>query len=352
MDKATLEALRNYRPEDKAALATIIRSKGSTPRGIGTSFLIYADGRTVGTIGGGCAEAEVKQGALTAIDYNEVKIHHVDLTGDVAEDEGMVCGGIMDVIIEPIQDPGLFQEMESYLAENKNIYSCLVVGGAERENVGKRAIYDREGNFISGTQIIERLKAEWLAAEPMLVNLDTSAGTMEVFIQPVTPPNSLLILGAGYIAQALVASAGELDFEITVVDDRADFANPAKLPGARVICNKFTKALENYPVTENTYIVIVTRGHRYDAECLRQVISSPAAYIGMIGSRRRTRLLLRQLEEEGYPREELAKVKTPIGLDIGGETPGEIAISILAEIILKKRKGTLLLENSTEKLNT
>lgn len=338
MDREILQTLKNLPAGQKIALATIVGTKGSTPREKGVSFLIYPDGRTVGTIGGGCAEAEVKKAALIALDQGEVQNCHVDLSGDIAADEGMVCGGIMDVVVEPISDLEPFRLMEAYQQKNEKVYSCLIVKGAE-PFLGKRAVYDAQGLYLGGAKVLDSLKPDWLTDEPMLVRLDGNDPTIsQIFIQPVTPPNTLLVLGAGHIAQALVRMATQLDFEITVVDDRPDFANQALFPNVNVICNSFEKVLSEYPITSSTYVVIVTRGHRYDAECLRKVVTSPAYYIGMIGSRRRTRLLFNQLEEEGYSREDLDKVKTPIGLDIGGETPGEIAISILAEIICHRRK--------------
>ncbi|HHY60994.1 MAG TPA: XdhC family protein [Clostridia bacterium] len=334
MDKEILQALLNVPSGEKAALATIISTKGSTPRQKGVSFLVFADGRTVGTIGGGCGEAEVKQAALMALDAGALKVHHVDLTAAIAAEEGMLCGGHMEVAIEPVLDPEPFRLIAAHQKKNETVYSCLAVEGDARV-IGKRGVYDARGSFLGGTPVVERLAPEWLGEVPLLVPREDG----RVFIQPVTPPHVLLVLGGGYIAQALVAMARQLDFEITVVDDRPDFANNRLFPDAQVICERFEKALKEYPITSSTYIVVVTRGHRYDAECLRQVVSSPAAYIGLIGSRRRTKLLFDQLAEEGYAREDLARVKTPIGLDIGGETPAEIAVSILAEIIWYRRKG-------------
>lgn len=338
MDREILQSIKTLPHGEKAALATVISTKGSTPREKGVSFLIWADGRTVGTIGGGCAEAEIKKAALIALDHGEVKICRVDLSGDIAADEGMVCGGTMDVVIEPILDLEPFRLMESYQGKNETVYSCLVVRG-EEAFLGKRAVYDAAGSYLGGTKVFDSLQQDWLTDEPMLIQPDSGNETIsQIFIQPVTPPNALLVLGAGHIAQALVGMASQLDFEITVVDDRPDFANPVLFPNVNVICNSFEKVLKEYPITDSTYVVIVTRGHRYDAECLRKVVTSPATYIGLIGSRRRTKLLFNQLEEEGYSREDLDRVKTPIGLDIGGETPAEIAISILAEIIWHRRK--------------
>lgn len=338
MDREILQALKTLPEGEKAALATVVSTKGSTPREKGVSFLIFADGRTIGTIGGGCAEAEVKKAALIALDQGKVKSCHVDMSGDIAADEGMVCGGVMDVVIEPISEMEPFRLMEAHQQKNEKVYSCLVVKG-EEAFLGKRAVYDASGVYLGGSKVLDSLPQDWLTDEPMLVQPDASDPTIsQIFIQPVMPPNALLILGAGHIAQALVGMATQLDFEITVVDDRPDFANPVLFPNVNVICNSFEKVLNEYPITGSTYVVIVTRGHRYDAECLRKVVTSPAAYIGMIGSRRRTKLLLNQLEEEGYSRADLDRVETPIGLDIGGETPAEIAISILAEIILYRRK--------------
>ncbi|HHW06029.1 MAG TPA: XdhC family protein [Clostridia bacterium] len=335
MDKEILQVLTSMTTGEKVALATIIGTKGSTPRQKGVSFLVFADGRTVGTIGGGCGEAEVKKAALMAMDQGRMKIHQVDMTADIAADEGMVCGGMMDVVIEPVPDPEPFRLMAACQEKNETVYSCLVVQG-DPGLLGKRAVYDAAGSYLGGTPVLDRLQPDWLLDEPQLVEAPNGN---RLFIQPIVPPHTLLILGGGYIAQALAAMAAYLDFEIAVVDDRPDFANTRLFPRAQVICSSFAQALREYPITGSTYVVIVTRGHRYDAECLRQVITSPAAYIGLIGSRRRTRLLFDQLEEEGYAREDLNKVKTPIGLDIGGETPAEIAVSILAEIIWHRRKG-------------
>jgi xanthine dehydrogenase accessory factor len=131
-----------------------------------------------------------------------------------------------------------------------------------------------------------------------------------------------------------------LDFRVVVIDDRPTFARKERFPTAhQVIAGGFEKSLQNFPIDGNTYIVIITRGHRHDLECLRQVLDSPAAYIGMIGSRRRVRGVFRLLEEEGYSLEKIARLHAPIGLDIGAQTPAEIALAIMGEIIKVRRGG-------------
>ncbi len=162
---------------------------------------------------------------------------------------------------------------------------------------------------------------------------------VELFIEVAMPRPSLLIVGAGHVGQSLAQVGKLVGFRVVVVDDRPDYANAERFPGAdEIIAADFMETLRDYPISDTTYVVLVTRGHRHDEQSLRQLLNSSAAYIGMIGSRRRVATVLRHLAEEGYPQERLQQVYSPIGLDIGSETPEEIALSIIAEIV-KVRKG-------------
>ena len=170
---------------------------------------------------------------------------------------------------------------------------------------------------------------------------DEQAGdAYEVLIEVVEPPATLLVVGGGHIGRSLAKFGAETGFSSVVLDDRPEYADPERIPEAdRVICADFEETLRDFAINQNTYIVMVTRGHKQDELSLRQVVTRPAAYVGMIGSRRRTAAVLQHLESEGVPREALDRVHTPIGLDIGAETPEEIAISIIAEIIMLRRGG-------------
>jgi xanthine dehydrogenase accessory factor len=162
----------------------------------------------------------------------------------------------------------------------------------------------------------------------------------QVLIEVIEAPSTFLVVGAGHIGRSLAKIGSEAGFSVTVLDDRADYASPELIPEAdRVICADFEEALASFPINSNTYIVMVTRGHKQDELSLRATVTSPAAYVGMIGSRRRTAAVLQHLLEDGIPREALDRVHTPIGLDIGAETPGEIAVSIVAEMIMVRRGG-------------
>lgn len=151
----------------------------------------------------------------------------------------------------------------------------------------------------------------------------------------------LIVVGAGHIGRALTQLGEHVGFSVAVLDDRPEFADRERLPEAdRVLCGDIVESLRGLSIDSNTYVVLVSRGHRQDEQALREVVTSRAAYVGMIGSRRRVSTVLQHLSDEGFPREALERVRTPIGLDIGAETPEEIAVSIIAEIIQARRGGT------------
>ncbi len=168
-----------------------------------------------------------------------------------------------------------------------------------------------------------------------------SAGTTSIYIEVVEAKPVFVVVGGGHVGRAVAKLADFLDFHVAVIDDREDFADAALIPEAdEVICDDFEVALRQYPIDGNTSIVLVTRGHKQDELSLRCCLGRGAGYLGMIGSKRRTATVLEHLRDEGFPAEELEKIRTPIGLDIGAETPEEIAISILAEVIALRRGGT------------
>lgn len=166
-------------------------------------------------------------------------------------------------------------------------------------------------------------------------------GAAAIYIEAVEAKPVFLVVGAGHIGRALAKLANMLDFHVAVIDDREEYADPVLIPEAgEVICDEFEAAIDRYPIGQNTVVVLVTRGHRQDEAALRRCLGRGAAYLGMIGSRRRTATVLRHLQEEGFDPGELARVRTPIGLYIGAETPEEIAVSIVAEVIMVRHGGT------------
>ncbi len=249
------EIVRLRREGLKAALATIISRKGSTPRKDSAKMIVFVDGRQLGSIGGGCTEAEVCREAFAVIRSEKPSLLEFDLTEDDVEDSGLICGG-----------------------------------------------------------------------------------TMEVYVEPILPDPTLFIFGAGHVGQCVAEAVRSLGFRIAVVDDRIKFANQDRFPQAEAFyVNAWEEVLRLLPVTDLSYLLIATRGHRYDLVCLRFALQTTARYIGLLGSRRKTKLLYETLEGEGMDPSGFERVYAPVGLEIGSETPEEIAVSIAAELVAVRK---------------
>lgn len=239
----------------RAALATIIQTKGATPRKDSAKMLVCEDGRRWGSIGGGFAEAEVCREALIALKTGKAKLMNFDLTGIDHEESALVCGGFM-----------------------------------------------------------------------------------QVYVEPVFPDPILYIFGAGFVSKAVAQIARLVGFKIAIVDDRAEFANPESFPNADVFyVESWEKVFNCLPVNESSYLFIATRGHRLDLLCLRFAVQSPARYIGILGSPKKTRSLFDILEREGNDPAAFERVFVPVGIDIGSETAEEIAVSFVAELIVVRK---------------
>jgi xanthine dehydrogenase accessory factor len=212
---------------------------------------------------------------------------------------------------------------------------CLVREGHVRaETVGNANVLEA---------IVQESEARLREEQSKLVslNLPETAGKLEVFFEVMPAPPKLLVVGAGHIAVPLVKIAKILDFDVTVIDDRILYANRERFPAAdEVLVGDMAQILKEKPITPSTYIVLITRGHKYDEPCLREIIHSPAKYIGMIGSKRRIKACFERFRnEEKIAEEVIERVYAPIGLDIATETPEEIALSILAEVVKVRRGG-------------
>jgi len=162
---------------------------------------------------------------------------------------------------------------------------------------------------------------------------------LRIFFDILSSESSLVVCGAGHIAVPLARFARAVGFQVTVIDDRSDFAHPSRFPACAVITENFTTALRDMPLDSSSYVVIITRGHEHDVDCLMEILPKEAAYVGLIGSRRRVHFVLEWLEKNGFSRQRLNDVFTPIGLPIGAESPEEIALSIVAELVCVRRKG-------------
>ena len=240
----------------RGAVATIVNVHGSIPSFKTAKMLVRDDGSIMGTIGGGCVEAEVWQAAREVMESEKPRTLTFNLNQDPKYDTGLVCGG-----------------------------------------------------------------------------------TLDIFVEPILPPASVYIFGAGHVSVNLYKVAKSAGFDVTVVDDRASYANRERFPEAKeVIAEDFERAMARLMPNESSYVVIVTRGHRDDLRVLRWAVQTSARYIGMIGSKRKTITIFRELTEAGIPAQLFERVHAPVGLDIGAVTPEEIAVAITAELIAVRRR--------------
>ena len=251
MDDIYEAIARLRRRGEKAVLATIVSTRGSTPRKESAKMLVLTNGKIIGTVGGGSIEHQVYKEALKLIEGNESRLAHYELTNADASKEGMTCGGIVDVFLEPIK-----------------------------------------------------------------------------------PLPALIIFGGGHISFFLARIGKMVDFRVTIIDDRSEFANAERFPEAdEIIVADMAAIKDRLNINSSSYIVIVTRGHQKDTSVLEWAVTTPAAYIGMIGSKRKIHMAFEFLKTKGITQEQLDRVHAPIGLPIGAETPEEIAVAIMAEII-------------------
>lgn len=366
------EAVRTLERDKPFALATVVNVRGSTPREVGAKMIVRDDGQ-FGTIGGGCGEAEVFRKARVLLEGDgEGRLAEVDLTGDFDQQQIGTCGGVMDVFIDlwrPRTDLEIARRLAEAADHNRPAALLTVVdpgsspgsskGTAPAAKVGERTVVDisRRATSVDGFAGLGAAAAQQLGertADAVAALFEVGAdgavrpatrvepsGAPRVFLDPITGAQRLIIVGAGHIAQPLAQLGSMLGFHVTVIDDRAAFANRERFPNAdRIIVRPFAAAVEALELDRHCYLLSVTRGHAFDEEVLRTALRRRnGAFIGMIGSRRRVRATLERIAEDGVPISELDEVHAPLGVDLGAETPAEIAVSIIAEIIRERRTG-------------
>jgi xanthine dehydrogenase accessory factor len=324
------------------AHCVLVRKSGSAPQNPGARLLVQRDGVMHGTIGGGCVEMEVRRLALQALRSGEAQLHVFRMDDDYGYDDGLICGGRVWVFIQPSPKQWLvsLQAAQRLQEEGKSGAWVLVTKGPEQLG---NAFCVSDGSVFPNPpdgwqEVLQDVSRRALQQDKTLYT--SLWERTEVYVEPVQPQPTLVLVGAGHIAHALAPMASAAGFDVLVIDDRLSFANPERFPTAsRCIVGDIVRSLQELPTDSRTYIVIVTRGHRHDADALRVALRKPAAYIGMIGSKRKITVIYRDLLQKGEATvEQLANVHAPLGLDIGAETVGEIAVSILAELVAVRRR--------------
>ncbi len=348
MKSIYLQLLDHEYEISELALATITGTSGSTPQKPGSSALFDKNGLLTGTVGGGVIERRVDLLAREAIRSKKSGHFRFNLANDISSKEEAICGGQISVLIDANLNnyPSVFKQLrESIEKRAPGVLITMVTRFSEETVLINRYWMSRTFMPPIPEEFIERIKPEvdniLSKADPYdYLELELAIPDKEpsslFFLEPVLPPFHLIIAGAGHIGRALAHLAGRLDFEVTVIDDRAEFANSENIPEAdHIIVNDIGEELKGIKKNSDTYLVIVTRGHKDDASALKPCIGSALAYVGMIGSKSKIASMRSDfIANRWATAEQWDTIHTPVGLDIKSRTVEEIAVSIAAQLIL------------------
>ena len=359
------EILSSLEVENQIILVTIISTSGSTPVSALSKMIIKNGGTTtVGTIGGGCMEGNVIQQAIRMYNSIKAEIISFNLNEDDTE-SGLICGGSLKVLIEPIKKEyiPIYQKIKTIRDSGED---CLLGTLLNEKEVIAKYVFKLNRGFMNEwiiESLVENSATQFAKQElhhsinPIIqqysersqkknetIRLKLESG--ELILEPIYGTPSLIIFGGGHVSKFVSQIATMVGFRVTIVDDRENYANPKRFPEAtQTLVLDFADVISHLTINRSTYIVIVTRGHRYDEIVLEQLVKTPAKYIGMIGSKRKVLTTYEHLRQRGITNEQLKKVHAPIGINIGAVTAEEIAVSIVAQIIHVRRGENNLLNN-------
>jgi xanthine dehydrogenase accessory factor len=350
MTNIYLDILEQQAINSPLVLATVVRTHGSTPQKTGSSALFCKKGLIAGTVGGGIVEAKTMEAALESIKSRQSSLLRINLANDISNKEEAICGGDITILIDAnLQNyTSVFSELKESLEKRiPGVIITMVNPFSEKSIMVNRYWISAVSKPVIPESFMEKIGPE---ADRMLSAGDPSAFCeleLEIpgeepsslfFLEPVFPLPELIIAGAGHIGKALAHLGSMLGFRVTVIDDRPEFANSQNIPDAqRIIVDDVGKAMADIEKNRDTFVVIVTRGHKDDSLALRPCIGTGLAYTGMIGSRKKVAAMRNDFIANGWAtEEEWAKIYAPVGIDIKSQTVEEIAVSIAAQLVLVK----------------
>lgn len=329
MEEFFISLMQTLENGKDAVIVGISAVSGSAPRGVGAKMLITNDGHVCGTIGGGSVEHEAELHAMALLKKKSSDMQSFRLAPNNIKDLGMICGGEVIIYFQYISDDNLniVDIAKLALIKIEQGEESWLITEITATTSGQIGIYTKKAGFFG------------INATSDLSFLDTphtqSENGREYLIEPLVRAGTVYIFGGGHVSQALVPLAAKAGFRCVVLDDRDEFTAPCLFPGAATVCKvNYNDIANTVIITENDYTVIMTRGHQYDSIIQAQAMRTKARYIGVMGSKSKIAHVSAQMRELGFTSVDLARVKTPIGLDIGAETAEEIAVSIVAELIM------------------
>lgn len=321
------------------AIATVVKTWGSAPRQAGAKLAMTPPYEMAGSVSGGCVEGAVLEKAAESLSDDMPRLLHFGVADETAWEVGLACGGEMDVYVEPL-DPELFEAMRSRTDSN-TLYAMITV--IQGQALGTKVLVDVEGiaYAVGDPDALDTLTAAAFSALIGGNTQKTTCGDYEVLIEVVHPSPHLVVIGGAHIAIALTQMAQLLGFRVSLIDPRSAFASAERFPHlVNHIYHVYpNKILPTLGLDEHSYVVILSHDPKIDDPALRLALESNAPYIGVLSSRKTHTQRVARLTETGITPEQLARINTPIGLDIGAKSPEEIAVSIMVEILSVKNRG-------------
>ena len=356
------EAVSRHQP---VAYTALVETRGSTPQKAGATMLVFPDGSQVGTLGGGCVEAEVKRRALRLLDAGQAELLTFNLDSDYGWDDGLICGGRMKMLVDPIRgdaDFDYYRRLLHLLATDQGCTETVILDPEKSGGqAGDRYLLNDVGEVVASS--IRRPDTDVRSMTEPFIDRESAVGLLPPAVGQQLRPLSqrprpyvaggvsflphlrrcrLVIVGAGHVGQNVGELAAACDFDVWAVDDREQYCNAERFPKAkRLIVGEIDTALSGLDIDHNTYCLIVTRGHQHDEQALYHLAETPARYVGLIGSQRKIKMIFDDLLRDGISREALDRVYAPLGFDIGSQTVPEIAVSIVAELIAHRNLGEI-----------
>ncbi|MBN2501706.1 MAG: XdhC family protein [Anaerolineales bacterium] len=328
--------IKKWRGQGKqVALATVLQTWGSSPRAPGATLAVSQDGEMAGSVSGGCVEGAVVQESLDVLQGGVPRLLHFGVADETAWDVGLACGGNIDIFVKRL-DPKVGAALVDVLSAEQTAALVSVIQGPDAM-LGQSLLVietgDHSGNLESGVQepAITQAKVAFAKSKPVRVQLD---GGVELFVEPLQPPPKLIIVGGVHIAVALVSLAETLGYHTVVIDPRRQFGSPERFPHADELVNEWPdEAMDAVGITTNTAVTMLTHDPKIDDPGLVKALPSMAFYVGALGGKQTQASRRERMLEAGLDEESVVRLKGPIGLDLGGRSPEEIALAILAEIV-------------------
>ncbi|WP_455382720.1 XdhC family protein [Salinispira pacifica] len=325
--------------EQRFAVATVLKTFGSSPRGVGATLVVSSEGRVSGSISGGCVESALIDEAAAVMQSGRMKLLHFDTSDEEAWEVGLPCGGSIDVMVESV-DLDILHFVTERIRRNERVVRITLIQG-KPEQVGLSAAYDSAGQAAGSLPDAVDAAARKLAYDQLesgRVSLDAAT---ELFVHVISPAPTLVTIGGVHTAVALAEMARALGYKTAVVDPRLTFATDERFPAVDILSRRWPQqALEEIGLTRDTAVVVLTHDPKIDDPALVAALRSDSFYVGALGSDRTQRARRERLAREGLTEEQLNRIRGPVGLDIGAGTPEEIALAILSEIVAVRHGRT------------